>query len=155
NPKTWFVSLANPSDVYRTSDGGNTWSVAAHNLRIGGTTSQSNHSIQVGSAIYASHDPLAKSTDNGATWKTVAAAGTCGTMCVTATNHLYITNGDNGDMWHGNITFRHSTIGNDQTWVDDPVPTSGTRGSSVNCSGTPGCIGSQVPFVLVATHDGT
>jgi hypothetical protein len=144
--KTWFVVHGTTwpnNEIYRTTDGGSTWSIIANNIDLGNTP------LHLGSTWYLTGSPLRKTTDNGATWMSISSAGNVGTMCMTATNHMYVSSGNRTTGGgRGNWTFRHSTIGNETAWTNDPKP------DTANVFQGGGAGNSDV-LVMAATFDGT
>jgi hypothetical protein len=144
---TWAVLHGTtwPNNVlYRTTDGGSTWGTAASNLAM--STSNSANPLTIGVVSYLAGSPLLKTTDKGATWTPISAAGNCGSaLCATATKHIYISTGSDA-----NFKVRHASVGNDASWTDDPVPNPadlywGSSSTAYNAT----------PNVFVATYDGT
>jgi hypothetical protein len=143
--KTWFVTHGTTypnNEVYRTTDGGESWVVSANNLYIGG-------GMWVGSTYYASGSTMCKTTDMGVTWTKMFTAGAMGTMCVTATNNIYISSGDRAS---GTLDFRHASVNNTVVWTVDPIP---NKADMYWGKGNNQDIGSGTLYHMSATHDGT
>jgi hypothetical protein len=149
NSSTWEVSHGTTypnSELWRTTDAGKTWAVIANNFWIGGWNGAQN--LRVGSVLYGEGKPMAKSTDEGATWTRLTAAGPMGTSCVTQTGNIYVTPGDQ-DQGAMAFNLRRAKVGNDAVWTDvpGPDPKDMYRGGGSD-------IGSLSAYTMVATYDG-
>jgi hypothetical protein len=150
NSSTWEVSHGTTypnSELWRTTDAGKTWGIITNNFWIGGWNGAQN--LRVGSVIYGEGKPLAKSTDDGATWTRIASAGPAGTSCLTETGYIYVTPGDQ-DQGAMAFNLKRAKKDNDAVWTDvaGPDPQSMFHGAGSD-------IGSLSSYRMVATYDGT
>jgi hypothetical protein len=117
----WIVdsgTLSNGQFMYRTIDGGASWTSVAGQLPrgIGGF-----QFARVGSNLYSSTetDGLYKTGDNGATWTPLPGSGGKDQWVVATKTKLYTTD---GWPWDPHPTLWHASLDNDASWVSEPFP---------------------------------
>jgi hypothetical protein len=123
NGKTWTVSHGTTwphSELWRTSDGGGTWNIVAHDVFLAWTGGP--QSLRLGAILYATGtDGLYKTSDEGASWHKID-VGTQSVLAVFASpTTLYVSGGSGTN----DVSFkiRRAPIGNDAAWTDLPIPT--------------------------------
>jgi hypothetical protein len=132
------------SELWQTTDSGATWGVIKNDFWIGGWNGAQN--LRVGSVIYGEGKPMAKSTDEGATWARIDAAGPMGTSAVTETGYIYVTPGDQ-DQGAAAFNLKRASVDNDAVWEDVAGPDAADMYKGC-------CIGSLSSYRMVATYDG-